>query len=688
MASEKNPSIYYDRSTIGSSEELDEYGVWVKSEPQDLSSVNTDNREILFPEEDFSELAGDMPDFDETEPAEVSPDMEDLADFNINDSFGSDISAGEDDLNLFGKDEDFTFDDIPEESAISGAGSEEASLEDNASGDDLIYRKGALDKLLQEAEAEAKQRIASDMDGDDLVYRKGALDKLLREAEAEAEAKQKAASGKDGGDSGDDLIYRKGALDKLLREAETEQPAHTPQDSSEAGSSGELSTQLLMKIAEELSSIKNELSSLKKELHQVRNEDGEVPAANGGFFDEEDDEKIALTGDELNNILNTADFTEETGADATRGETSDAGTPLVIPGAEDAGDSFSEIDTLDLSETGTAGENFPDFNETVDISIEDDKIFPELEQLREEGVELMTPAPEDTSFLTEEVPGVSDLPEDISFESSLDFDGAVIEEPDLSAELKENPIAEPSLENISLELDMEDTAKEDEAEAPNDDLDLSLEDSENIELSLDDLDDSNELIPDDLSLDDISLGTSDLSFDDAIDVPTIEENPDDDMYDQVIPEGFLVESEDGQTPEEILGNDEILETAEEFTLDDALDIEDVPTGASIQLDSVAEEAKAEITPQAGGVVEEDTAEVSPPVESELETPEETPKAPEGASPAIDVSAIPPGIKDEIRSVLSYMDQLLESLPENKIEEFAKSEHFVTYKKLFEEFDLV
>ena len=38
MASNKKPSIYSDRGSIGSSEELDEYGVWIKSEPQVLSS--------------------------------------------------------------------------------------------------------------------------------------------------------------------------------------------------------------------------------------------------------------------------------------------------------------------------------------------------------------------------------------------------------------------------------------------------------------------------------------------------------------------------------------------------------------------------------------------------------------------------------------------------------------------------
>ena len=34
-----------------------------------------------------------------------------------------------------------------------------------------------------------------------------------------------------------------------------------------------------------------------------------------------------------------------------------------------------------------------------------------------------------------------------------------------------------------------------------------------------------------------------------------------------------------------------------------------------------------------------------------------------------------------------MDQLLENLPEEKIEEFARSEQFSTYKKLFKELGL-
>ena len=51
------------------------------------------------------------------------------------------------------------------------------------------------------------------------------------------------------------------------------------------------------------------------------------------------------------------------------------------------------------------------------------------------------------------------------------------------------------------------------------------------------------------------------------------------------------------------------------------------------------------------------------------------------------SDIPSDMKQEIKSVLSYMDQLLENLPEEKIAEFARSEQFETYKKLFAELGL-
>ncbi|MDR0388286.1 MAG: hypothetical protein LBH57_09660, partial [Treponema sp.] len=152
---------------------------------------------------------------------------------------------------------------------------------------------------------------------------------------------------------------------------------------------------------------------------------------------------------------------------------------------------------------------------------------------------------------------------------------------------------------------------------------------------------------------------------------------------KVIPEGFrenlpedlLVESEDTPAPEEILENAD-----DSFIIDDdILDIDDIPDDDLSVRPEAGEEINAEDILIGGG--EEEAAEER----SAGEAPEE-PDAGE-AGQAVDVSAIPPDIRNELRSVLSYMDQLLESLPEDKIEEFAKSEQFDTYKKLFEELGL-
>jgi hypothetical protein len=50
--------------------------------------------------------------------------------------------------------------------------------------------------------------------------------------------------------------------------------------------------------------------------------------------------------------------------------------------------------------------------------------------------------------------------------------------------------------------------------------------------------------------------------------------------------------------------------------------------------------------------------------------------------------IPEKSLDEIKRLLGYLDRLLESLPEEKIDEFARSEYFELYRKIFEFFSLV
>jgi hypothetical protein len=50
--------------------------------------------------------------------------------------------------------------------------------------------------------------------------------------------------------------------------------------------------------------------------------------------------------------------------------------------------------------------------------------------------------------------------------------------------------------------------------------------------------------------------------------------------------------------------------------------------------------------------------------------------------------IPDKLKHDVKSVLLYLDQLLASLPEEKIEEFASSEYYDTYKRLFDDLGLL
>ncbi len=210
----------------------------------------------------------------------------------------------------------------------------------------------------------------------------------------------------------------------------------------------EVSASLLHQIAGELSDIKRELSSLKDQLSAIRRD---APAAKQpgaaedaskapGFFDDEEDETIALTGDELDNILNTAQFSEETGAPE---EESAASAPQeealedIIPLEEEAAPPVAEV--------------------------EDDKGFSDLMAIEEEGLSPMTEAPEDTSYLEEplkdELEGAvlpetpleePDLSEFLVDESPAEPEAPVIDGGDLLVELPGE--AEGELEDITLDL--------------------------------------------------------------------------------------------------------------------------------------------------------------------------------------------------------------------------------------------
>lgn len=118
---------------------------------------------------------------------------------------------------------------------------------------------------------------------------------------------------------------------------------------------------------------------------------------------------------------------------------------------------------------------------------------------------------------------------------------------------------------------------------------------------------------------------------------------------------------------------------------------DLPEEISVpKTDEAAEPEPAETLDE----IDEIPMDTVPPAESEIApAQEEQPlDAPASADPADEKTAgtsdeISGNLKQEIKSVLTYMDQLLENLPEDKITEFAQSEQFEAYKKLFKDLGL-
>ncbi|MDR3138061.1 MAG: hypothetical protein LBT95_00130 [Treponema sp.] len=652
MASEKKPSIYDDRSTIGSSDELDEYGVWVKSEPQDFFAETSGNLDLPAPDlGDFGDFdmdsalaeSGENDFFQGDELFEMPPSEGDSFNeegFSVDGLEFPDFDSDKEGALTGETEEPFDLADLPESEEISLPGEEGGDSPLDFSEISMTALPG--DSFQEEAflpEEEIPEGAENTPDFD--------FDTLDRDRDTEGEARERAP--------GQDL-----------------------------------STQLLMKIAEELSSIRLELSSLKKQF-QARREDIPEKAAEEapghGFFggeNEEEDEKIALTGDELDTIIHTPDLTEKdaevpeepeapvpeergdfvfeddtnqdiAAEDITIDLDLDLDQPAIealsdtneIPGEEKPGepplpDSPEFEISLDSEELLTEEKAVPDTEDSSfdlsldDLNFEEDAEVPsgieeaelglsateteELETLMENGLDPMTPLLEDPSYLEEDpLDSVASSFSDIS----SDLSNAVIDEPDLSGEIKENPLKEPVLESITLDDLFADDLKED---IPLHFDDPALDDAEGEELEIPLHEEESQEMP-------------------GEEPAELEEED----FSPVIPEAFTFEEEDAPAfLDEDLGEEEDIEEAALF-----------PAEAEIPANETAP------VQEAGSVME---------------------AAEENKEPQF--SSIPSNLQQELKTVLVYMDQLLESLPEDKIEEFAKSEYFNTYKKLFKELGLV
>jgi len=769
--------------------ELEQYGVWVKAEPQDIvdddasapgtqapgqgpveardeladqSFLSEDEEKLLgsFDAEFESPPPSALPDIDDIpaldepmlseEPASLSatpegdsaPQAFDLSLEEPEDAAGSSASQpgveidmssaegldnpgtprGETDSSI--EDVSSEFLDMPLEPETSGAPAA-APLKSAAGMDDVTAE--FLDTEGAASAPKGAEDSSSDFESLDIDLH---FDDALGDSQASAEKAKVDDGGFEAVTEFDDFLAGdspagasaqeggKGDFDDVSAvERDLASPAalepHPPTPPAAPSPKQDLSTEILLKIADELSSIRGELVSLKTQIADVASgastsplaapaapeaqvEHDEAALSSGGFFDDEEDETIALTGDELDNILNTADFTtEEPSEPETPNEQLVSEEVPALPEEVLAPDSSSPegSDVLDedlLPETGDYTEPL-----AVEPAIEEvrlgeadsvdtvEAVSDDLSVVAEEGVVPVTNAPEDTSYLEnpEDLDlGVGELPADKPLvEPDLsDFDlGGEELEPKVEVD-EELPLAasEPSAESTDITLDM--PAGPGYADEPTADAEL-LE-------AIPELDEPNFS---EINLHEESQVPEGSTVGEAAPVPepapsSLDFEEEEDLVLDAIEEPAGGES--SSQFEGTLGGAVMGDAADESAaaIEPAVEASDEAEASSLgNLEPPAADLPLEDTPSAGA---EDFQ--IPPLELEPAVDE----AP--AAPQPDARASGSGdeggdrLKGEIKSVLLYLDKLLDSLPEEKIEEFAKSKYFDTYKKLFEELGLV
>ncbi len=542
----------------------------------------------------------------------------------------------------------------------------------------------------------------------------------------------------------------------------TAQPAGAIPEMSETGQ------EILRQIMGELSELKNEIKNIKTDFEAIKNrpssaESDELPTEaenqpeeNTGFFsgDDDEDDTIALSGSELNNILNSAEFSSEEAVPAEEkdreepvfeenafGDTA-VETPVIEEKFSEEEPQADDIHTEEtVAEEPVIGEiSEPEIEETS-VSDGDFKMDFSDSDLEEPQIDTTEVTPEDLTGTTDEFGEDNILPEEISVpktedditvdSSSSDLMDSVkntdeVEEPEINVDdiLRENVSLKEGNE-ASVTLDKDINAAFDEADAAEADINddalaekEAYENSKAIEAAtaeekpleeplIDDftLDDTAAEVPatlDDAGIDEASLTPEPMTGDgsaDEIDLSIFDEP----AVDEPAAEETAVTEEVSQDEigepviEEPAVDDSVLDTiAEEPAVEEPVMEEESSEAPAI--DDLAEEpVMEEPTVLDGPTVEEPVIEEESPTLSEETAVEEsdvqsaiaeplTPAENEAADTKNETS-IPKNLKSEIVSVLTYMDQLLENLPEEKITEFAKSEHFVTYKKLFDELGL-
>lgn len=585
-----------------------QYGVWVKSGPEDIKDEATEGSPASegdsLADEDFlntDELANldeslapgsaidlegetfDDLSLDETNQSDSTQlSFEDDTDMAMDIDLSEFISTDEDDT-------DISRDEIPPSSLLTEDQSEDEFIDIDIEVSDSITD----DELEIIGSAQVQHQVPSSSGTSDAMK----ATETSGEGDFSNEFDQILAEEKSGDFTFDEdrENFDTSASQNDSRSQVSTEPTAKSQETS-------LAEMILKKIETELASIKSEISDLKSKLANIKSHDAQSLSQDevleqeggGGFFSEDEDEVIALTGDELDSILSSADLTSETAVEST-GE---------IPGDE-------KDDLLSLDEQGNITES--DASSDIDLLQGTD-----LESSLDEEMEIPNYP------LDSPIPGGSN----VAFES-------------------ESQAGVP--DSIILEDDQFDSISESESEP-----ELTNEDFSDIDEGLEQGSEN--------------IAEEEIDFSNPASTPSTVELVDET---EDVTANFF--SDDGTA-----GDDEE-SISLEIPFDDELLLEDeTPAKAApesaVFTAPVTEDVESSFSDEIP--IEEQEPEVVVPPTSPAQTGAESSRG-----------GLSEKMKEEIKSVLSYMDKLLASLPDEKIQEFAESEHFEVYKKLFEELGL-
>jgi len=467
----------------------------------------------------------------------------------------------------------------------------------------------------------------------------------------------------------------------------------------------EVDSSLLQQIVADLSSLKDEINTLKSNLEEIKahpapaaeNENAiiseeiaiddeieEDSKEDTGFFSGDDgDDTIALSTDELSNILNTADFnTEEVAAEESPAEEEAAEEDIAVE-EEFAAEEVAIEEDVPEEEDFAAQEEAPAEEIAEEAAVAEEFDFAEEAAETEETVEVEESTNE-TVF--EEDPGIK--------ESLDNFEEPSDQGEELSYDFTEDNLSEPNLDDIEIDEESLEDDLPDEISIPKDDDILVESSSSDFMDSVQDTTEDQD-VEEAPGVDDENFSTVDNLFEEAAPASDIseasafanvEEEP-------AAEEEAVVEEEpafEEEAPaEEAIAEDTFVEepvVEEEPIVEDTIEEEEpvIVEDALTEDATIVEEAPLEESPVTEAIDndfvshEEDNNNLT---DSNIDylTTEEKEEAVETDDNA--------ELKKDIKSVLLYMDQLLENLPEEKIVEFAKSEEFTTYKKLFSELGL-